>query len=262
MRLHKDGQLISCVADWRRLAPPKAEYQWVEGRSAYELAHAWCGRGFPAVPPELTTVFESRAETRGLIVEEVLPEHRVPFDDHGGEPRNADLALVGHTLSGSKVAVTIEAKADEPFGATVGQTLADALERGIENRRSRGVRRVEDLVRALLPSRSKGLQHACDLRYQLLTAVAGSLAYASMIDASLAILIVHEFITDRTADKRHDENAADYERFLQRFAGSPISDDVRDSLLGPFSVPDTSPFRATPLLIGKIVSNRRTSNLS
>lgn len=258
MRLHKNGVPIVCVDGWKRIAPPKAEYQWVEGRSAYELAHAWCGRGAPAIPPELTALFESRAETRGLLIDEVLPEHRVSFDAHGGEPRNADLALVGHTSSGSKVAVTIEAKADEPFGATVGQTVADALERAIENPRSRGVRRVEDLVRALLPPRSKGLPHVCDLRYQLLTAVAGTLAYAAMEGASLAVLIVHEFITDKTSDKRHAQNAADYERFLHRFVGNPISNDVRHSLLGPFSVPDTSPFRGTPLLIGKLVSNCRS----
>lgn len=209
MRLHKNGLPIVCVDDWKRMAPPKAEYQWVEGRSAYELAHAWCGRGAPAIPAELTALFESRAETRGLMIDEVVPEHRVSFDAHGGEPRNADLALVAHT-SESKVAVTIEAKADEPFGATIGQTLADALERAIENPRSRGVRRVEDLVRALLPPRSKGLPHVCDLRYQLLTAVAGTLAYAAMEGASLAVLIVHEFLTDKTSDKRHAENAADY----------------------------------------------------
>lgn len=261
MRLHKDGVPISCVEDWKRIAPPKADYQWVAGRSAYELAHAWCSRGVPAIPAELTTLFESRAETRGLVINEVVPELRVPFDAHGGEPRNADLALVGETPS-SKVAVTIEAKADESFGATVAQTLADALERGIERPRSRGVRRVEDLVRALLRPRSEGLPHVRDLRYQLLTAVAGTLAYAAMQDASVAVLIVHEFVTDKTSDTRHGENAIDYDRFLHRFAGTPISNDVHHSLLGPFFVPDTSPFRGTPLLIGKTVSNCRTGNLS
>lgn len=155
MRPNKNGVPIACVDNWKLLAPPKAEYQWVEGRSAYELAHAWCGGGVPTVPAELAALFESRAETRGLTIDEVVPEHRLSFDTHGGEPRNADLVLVGHT-AGSKVAVTIEAKADEPFGATVAQTLSDALERGIQNPRSRRLRRIEDLVRALLSPGSKG----------------------------------------------------------------------------------------------------------
>lgn len=256
MRLHKGGVAISCVADWKRTAPPKADYQWVEGRSAYELAYAWCGGGAPAVPEELTALFDSRAETRGLVVDEALPEHRVSFDAHGGEPRNADLALIGRA-SGSKIAVTIEAKADESFGATVARTVADALERGIGNPRSRGVRRVEDLVRALLPTRGKGLPHVGDLRYQLLTATAGTLAYAASEHASLAVLIVHEFITDQTTDIRHANNVADLERFVRRLAGDQVSSVRGQSLLGPFSVPEASPFRGIPLLIGKIASNRR-----
>src|SRR5687767_1391190 len=105
MQLHKDGIPITSVDDWKRLAPPKAEYHWVEGRSAFELAHAWCGSGLPVVPPELKRILESRLETRGLVIDEVVPEHRINFDAHGGEPRNADLALAGHTSSG-KIALT------------------------------------------------------------------------------------------------------------------------------------------------------------
>ena len=155
--------------------------------------------------------------------------------------------MVGHT-SNSKVVVTIEAKADEPFGATIAQTLADALERGIHNARSRGVRRVEDLVRGLLPSRTKGLPHVGVLRYQLLTAVAGTLAYAAMEEASLAVLIIHEFVTDKTRDKRHAKNAEDYNRFLHRFTGKAISSDAAHGLVGPIALPNASPFRGVPLL--------------
>jgi len=68
----------------------------------------------------------------------VTPEHQIRFDEHGGEPRNADLGFAGRTAN-AIVAVTIEAKADEPFGATVTQTLAGALERRIEHGASRGV---------------------------------------------------------------------------------------------------------------------------
>ena len=217
--------------------------------------------GTPVLPKGLHSLLESRKETQGLSVVEVIPEHRIAFDTHGGEPRNADLVLVGHTSS-SKVAVTIEAKADEPFGATIAQTLADALERGIHNARSRGVRRVEDLVRGLLPSRTKGLPHLGVLRYQLLTAAAGTLAYAAMEGASLAVLIVHEFVTDKTSDKRHAKNAEDYNRFLHRFTGKAISSDAAHELVGPVALPDASPFRGVPLLIGKVVSNCRIGDVS
>jgi len=261
MLIQKNGVTITCVDDWKRLAPPKSDDQWVEGRSAFELANAWCGSGTPVLPKGLQSLLESRRETQGLSVVEVIPEHKILFDAHGGEPRNADLVLVGHTSS-SKVVVTIEAKADEPFGATIAQTLADALERSIHNARSRGVRRVEDLVRGLLRSRTKGLPHLGVLRYQLLTAVAGTLAYATMEGASLAVLIVHEFVTDKTSDKRHSKNADDYNRFLHHFTGKAISNDARYELVGPVELPDSSPFRGVPLLIGKVVSNCRSGAVS
>jgi hypothetical protein len=173
MRIEKNGQPITSVAEWRRLAPPKSADHWCEGRSAFELAHAWCGGALPVMPAALRTLLDSRNETRDLSVECVFPEHRIPFDGHGGEPRNADLAFVGHT-STAKIAVTVEAKADEPFGATVAETIADALERGLENPRSQGVARVVDIVRALVPPRGKGHPHVGALRYQLLTATAGT----------------------------------------------------------------------------------------
>ena len=154
----------------------------------------------PEVPVELRTLLESRDETRGLVVEKVFPEYKISFDKHGGEPRNADLAFVGYNNANAKVAVTIEAKADEPFGATVAKTMANALERRILNSRSRGIQRVEDLVRSLVMPWRKEYPHIGALRYQLLTATAGTLAFASKMDASKAVLIVHEFVTDETND--------------------------------------------------------------
>ena len=155
MQLEKDGKSIVTVEDWHELAPPKSAHQWVKGRSAYELAHAWCGSGEPAMPEALRLLLESREETRGFVPDVARPEHRIPFDAFGGEPRNADLALTGSNALG-RIAITIEAKADEPFGETVSAALAVALERGIENPRSNGVRRIEGLARALFRAKEKG----------------------------------------------------------------------------------------------------------
>ena len=117
---------------------------------------------------------------------------------------------------------------------------------------------MNDLVRALLPPRRKGLPHVGDLRYQLLTAAAGTLAYAAKESASLAVLIVHEFMTDKTRDKRHMENGEDFRRFLHRLGGEEVLSGVSDALLGPFAVPSSSPFHGATFLIGKIVSNCRS----
>jgi hypothetical protein len=58
----------------------------------------------------------SHAATRGVRLIDGVPEARIFFDRLGGEPRNADLALREEGADGP-VAVTVEAKADEPFGA-------------------------------------------------------------------------------------------------------------------------------------------------
>jgi len=138
--------------------------------------------------------------------------------------------------------------------------VAEALERGIKNDRSRGVRRVEDLVRALLPPRTKRLPHLAGLRYQLLTAAAGTLAYALDHGASVGVLVIHEFITDKTRDECHAQNADDYRAFLHRLGGRPPSDCESPTLLGPFVVTGVPLFSSVPpLLVGKIVTNRRLS---
>jgi hypothetical protein len=257
MRIEKDGRLIADLTDWEKFAPPKSKDQWVEGRSAYELARAWCGSGVVAMPAELRDLFQSRDETRGLEVEYVIPEHRIAFDHLGGEPRNADIAFIGNSPSG-RVAVTIEAKADETFGGTVAATLSEALERSVENHRSQGVRRVEQLVKSLFSPRPKSMIKLAKLRYQLLTATAGTLAYALQNSAPYAVLIVHEFVTTRTIDERHAANAADYDAFLERLSGKTGSQLDQPELAGPFMIPGEPLFENIPqLFVGKIATDRR-----
>lgn len=264
MSIERNGIRIISIGDWKTFAGPKSLDQWVEDRSAYELARTWCGPDgrTPSVPPELRDLLDSRAESRGMEVDRVFPEHRISFDAHGGEPRNADLAFVGQVAAGS-VAVTVEAKADEPYGATIAKTMRDALERKISNPRSRGVERIADLVAALLPPWAKGAPKLDGLYYQLLTATAGSIGYAIEQSAPVAVLIVHEFMTSKTKDPKHDLNNRAYSAFIHRLRGRPVPDSEMNGLLGPFTVPGTPLFDRPPaLLIGKITTNRRGRDLA
>jgi hypothetical protein len=99
------------------------------------------------------------------------------------------------------------------------------------------------------------------LRYQLMTAVAGSLAYAIAEGVNTAVLVIHQFRTSKTDDARHHVNASDLDKFLCRLGGAPIKSDVLAETLefaGPFNVPGRPLFdNPPPLLIGKIVTNRR-----
>ena len=102
------------------------------------------------------------------------------------------------------------------------------------------------------------------LRYQLLTAVAGSIAYASAEAADIAVLVIHEFETTKTDDALHEANSRDIEVFLQRPSGIRVSGDLRNEpyeFIGPFRLPDTPLFaKPPPLLVGKIVTDRRLNN--
>jgi len=247
---------IRTLADWELHAGPKSKGQWVKERSAWELANAWCGDSNPSMPACIQELLNSCAQTCGFQADVVWPEHQITFDSFGG-PRNADLTVIGHTAT-AKVAITVEAKADESFGDTVNGTFAAALERAIQSADSGGVRRIEELARALFRAcdKDKGQVLAALLRYQLLTAVAGTIAFADQQHADLAVLIVHEFITAKTTDERHAKNASDYEMFLGRLGITTVPDAPR--LLGPVGIPGGTLFPGgRRLYIGKVSTNRR-----
>jgi hypothetical protein len=94
-----------------------------------ESALAWCRSDGASVPKEVRDLLESNPQTRGVKLSDGEPEKGIVFDRAGGEPRNADVALLGTDSRGDIVAITIEAKADESFGPTFQQAVAASVER-------------------------------------------------------------------------------------------------------------------------------------
>lgn len=183
----KDGTSISSVDGWYAGAPPKGgAAHWVTGRSALELATAWCGSQGPCVPAEIDQLLRSHPDLEGLVIDCALPEHQIRFDDLPGEPRNADLAIEARDGAGL-VAITIEGKADESFDRPVTAVLQSAVKRMAADEKTGAVRRVESLSEALLPQWRSGLAHLGDLRYELLTGIAGTLAWARELRATRAV---------------------------------------------------------------------------
>jgi hypothetical protein len=213
-----------------------------------ELARAWIGSGMPAMPADVLRLLDSREETRGMTVEVVKPAHQIRFDTNAGEPRNSDLAFVGRA-NGRSIAVTVEAKADESFGATVSKTMADALERAVTNERSRGLERVRSLARELFGPRTKGDPSLGNLRYQLLTAVSATLAFAAHEHADIAVLLVHEFLSRETSTAKVQRNSEDLDQLLFRLSGGAYPA-AGDGLNGPISVRGAP--TEVPLFIGKL----------
>ena len=61
------------------------------------------------------------------------------------------------------------------------------------------------------------------LRYQLFSALGGTLADAKEFKASAAVLVVHDFDTPKTKPTKHALNAADLEAFVERLGPAPAT---------------------------------------
>src|SRR5690349_2326666 len=86
---------IASLDTWREYGGPKdPEKQWVELRSAYELARAWCGDGNAvAAPEDFLGLLKTHSRLDGLEIVEGYAELKTGLR---GE-RNHDLLLLGRT---------------------------------------------------------------------------------------------------------------------------------------------------------------------
>jgi hypothetical protein len=118
LRIHKSGHEIRSIDDWFKWAPPKmGARQWKDGRSAKELARSWVCKGYACPPEEMRLLLEGTFGT-SLTFDEAKPECIIQLDDFQGEHRNCDLVVLC-TAGTQRIAINVEAKADEPFGDTV-----------------------------------------------------------------------------------------------------------------------------------------------
>lgn len=238
-----DGTPITRWEEWTR---PKRDYQWKAGRSAMELAKSWFRTGTPAPPQELLDWLNSHDRTKGIRFVCGTPE-KVTRLPEKGEGRNHDLALIGHT-DVEQVTVCIEAKADEPFGS---DSVLDYYNKALRKRTSGIVTRAPERIAALLSmidpegvsiyeSRWK------NVRYQLITALCGTILQTIEDRSSLGVLVIHEFRTSLTDDKKVQDNHQEFGKFFRNLELSSCGDGI---LWGQFLNAENS------VLISKVVSN-------
>ncbi len=196
---------------WRSRHPVRDYETWISligakdkrpGRSAPSLAMSWAGA--VAVAGALA----SHENLGGFTFSTGSIEAQTAFDAFPGGKRNHDLLLLGSTLTGATV-VSIEAKADETFGQTVRAALKAGQRKDAVGEPTHAPERVQGLVAALIGHRGVTDDRVLDLRYQLLTGIAGAVAAATAHDAVNAVFLVHEFITNTTTDKARRRNAQD-----------------------------------------------------
>lgn len=233
------GNKITCWDEWSR---PKRDDQWVSGRSAMEMAKAWFRNDHLAPPDEMLKLLSSYSRLDGLELTKGIPEKVTPLPMRG-EGRNHDLWLQGR-ISFENVTICIEAKADEPFGNdTVGEYLKKA-EKRIENGESSGVpKRIETLLKIV----GRDFMDWDGIKYQLLTAICGTILQAKKDQSKLAIFIVHVFHTNKTTTKNLHKNSEDFSNFLKVF-GIDSSENSDNFIFGPIVIDDID------CLIGKVIT--------
>jgi hypothetical protein len=255
----KNGVQIKSLTEWEALAPPKSAKQWVDGRSAKESARAWLEGNGINLPFEVHAALSRHVEFGQVGEWDAEPESRLRFDNFAGEPRNSDLSVLARDSEGRHFLIAVEAKADEPFAATIAGTLTAVKKRHLKNGRSNGATRVQQLIEAILGPAAKDDPCIYELRYQLLTACAGAICEAERRGCNRAIVLIQEFISDVTSDKCHERNARDLNAFVKRLSNGAVPTILDGEIAGPFVVAETPLFGVkVRLFIGKVTRNVRT----
>jgi hypothetical protein len=211
-----------------------------------ELAEVWFRDGRSVAPAELVALLTSSQSLPAVKLDRGVAERVTPIDGFAGEHRNHDLVLFGTCGAGS-VVVGLEAKVDEELGSVVGPYL-ESVPQG-SNIPARVSLLTEAMFGRALDDRLRAL------RYQLLTATAGTMIEAGEHKSSAAVLVVWEFVTRKWASTKSEANSADWRRFLETLPGSPVAAAQPGVLAGPLSLPGgRSVPKGIPLYVGKIVT--------
>jgi hypothetical protein len=218
----------------------------VTGTSAPTLATTWSG------PLDILAALARHPNLDGLVVHDATVEMKSTFDARGGNARNHDLVVRGCTVNGEPAVVFVESKAGEPLGATVGKQRGLAVKAKEKNSKSKADKRLDDLVERF----GRGDARIEGVRYQLLTAWAGTLASAD--GSRHAVLAVHEFRTDA----RPKDKAAANDKALELFAEVVLGLHLARDRTIPWCerVPDVAGIEAA-LYLAHVVTDLTTESL-
>jgi hypothetical protein len=200
----RDGEHpIRLLPDWEMFAGPVSRDQWARGYSALELARAWLEH---EPLRDLRTILDLIPELSSFRAERGVPEAKSSFHPYRG-PRTHDLLVIGDAVGGRTV-LAIEGKVNERFGQTLYQYRAAA------NRLLKTNPCTKALARWKLPV-DEAEHERVKLRYQLFSAVAGTVAAGTKEHAAVAVFCVHELETPRSEPRARETNASDLECFMQ-----------------------------------------------
>ena len=216
---------VCSLEEWYSKCPPqRKDLHWQPDHSAMETAKLWL-RG---IPKEFLEILRNR----DLEIEFCAPELNTRFDKYKGNVRNHDLLIIAKDKKDEIIVVSIESKVDEPFDKTIGPYLK-AIKRKKENREnSNADYRIEDLRKAILPQVDNIVFES--LKYQLVTAVAGTLREAKIQGTKKAIFLVQTLKTSNMNEGKNRKNQRDLDHFMEVISNGKYQNIHENDLFGSF----------------------------
>lgn len=205
----------------------KSDFHWQKGRSAMTLAENWLWGG----GKEVLDMLQKSDAFNGVLFDIASPEYESRFDKYGNG-RIHDLLALGHR-NDEKVIVAVEGKVDERFG---NDTLGSYYNKGVLKRLS-GVstkvpNRIEDLIRALfIPPYGMEIM---ELQYQLVHAIAGTLAEAGKQGIKKAAFIVETFETDKFDIYKYKDNQIKLDMLIEILSDGKVTAMKEQEIYGPY----------------------------
>jgi hypothetical protein len=245
MKIYKDitkNIEISSVEEWLEHCPPMNPIkQWVEKRSAKEMAKFWM------IIENQNEFFKFlRTNDEGLTFDYAVPEIATKFDNYKS-PRKNDLCLFGSSNNQS-VLISIEGKADERFGEKLfAQEWISSINEKAQSSNSKKLSRIIELYQ-----RYNQKSNILQLRYQLTYWLAGSIDEAIRNKIDKVYLIVQEFQSDKTTEGKIAENQNDLHNFIDFVSKSAYRNVEPNKIIGPIRNEFTKDIN---LFIGKFLKD-------
>lgn len=227
MKIYKDQKKqieIFSVQDWLLHCPPaNSKTQWCDYRSAKEMAKFWTN---PECQKEFLLFLQQM--NRNLTFEYALPEVATRFDNYRNARKN-DLCIFANE-GYNKVLILIEGKADEPFGNYIAKEWSKCDIEKNKNQASRKLDRVIDLQK-----RFNDNKLFVKLRYQLVYWFAGAIEEAKRNNIDKIYLVVQEFHSKKTTNKKIETNKIDLNSFVEFISHSAFREVNEHEIVGPIN---------------------------
>jgi len=218
----EEMELIENLEKWFELCPPmKKEDHWKDYRSAKEMAKFW--------------LKEDNVEDFLKFIQKVIPDfeydYAIPefpsnFDSYGS-PRKHDLLIAEKY---TKAIVTVEGKADEPFG---NKEFGDCLIETIKIKHLKNNSKAFDRMINLYLNYFHSNGYIFKIMYQLLYWFAGSLIDAIKEDTDNFIMVLQEFKSNSTDSEKTIKNHKDFEIFIEFISEGKNRSIENKQIIGP-----------------------------